>query len=110
MAPLCAASFFLDLEEKMLEKKQETEHLTFWNQLKELSQNPLYKCIVLGQAAYCFTVGGIAFWGNYYIETYYKVDPSLAVLSFGGATVVTGLLGTFLGSLLLDWMLKPYLV
>lgn len=65
--------------------------------------------IVLGQAANVFTVGGMAYWGNDYLETHYQMDPTTAVLCFGGITISTGFAGTFLGSFILELLMKSYL-
>ena len=106
MAPFLLLLFTSNLE--IPSKKSDTIY-SINIQLKGLFGNSVYVLIVLGQAANIFTVGGIAFWGNDYLETYYGMDPTLAVISFGTITVATGLIGTFVGAAILDAMLKPSL-
>ena len=91
----------------------ESEVIPMRQQLKELACNPIYICIVLGQCAYVFTVGGLAFWvrysqGNNYLVVRFAVEPADAVVLFGLVTVGCGLFGTLLGSVVLDYILKKY--
>lgn len=80
------------------------EDMPFWDKMKILLNNRIYLCIVLGYAAQTFVVGGFAYWGVKYVEKALKMDESTATLTFGGLTVVTGVLGTATGGFLLDRM------
>ena len=80
---------------------------SLWAQLKALFTNAPYMVIVLGQAANIFTVAGLAFWGNNYIEEYYGLDPATTVISFSVANIVTVLVGTYVGSALLESLIYP---
>ena len=75
---------------------------SLWQQFKALFTNAAYMIIVLGQAANIFTVAGLAFWGNNYIEEYYGLDQMTTVLAFSASNIVTVLIGTCAGSALLE--------
>jgi hypothetical protein len=61
-----------------------------------------YALTVLGYAAYTFALGGLAFWMPTFLNRIRGVELERANLTFGGITVVAGLLGTFAGGFLGD--------
>ena len=64
---------------------------------KILLSNNVYVCIVLGYAAYTFTVGGFAVYAPQYLMFTFNLDQAVSTLTFGGITAGTGLLGTLAG-------------
>jgi hypothetical protein len=60
-------------------------------------------------SAQTFTVGAIAFWAPDYLESHYKMEPDTSVLFFGGITIFCSLTGSFLGSALLDSLMRKRL-
>ncbi len=80
--------------------------LTLWQSYRELWQNRLYVWTVLGYAAYTFAIGGLSFWMPSYMIRVRELDPAHGMLIFGGITVVTGFVGTLVGGILGDRLLK----
>lgn len=76
-------------------------------QMQRLASNPVFCLIVAGYSSFAFTVGGMAFWGSTLIHCTYGVSPTLAALSMGTLTVLCGVVATFLGSVYMDFLLKP---
>lgn len=88
--------------------------LRFWHVLK----NRVFLCVALGYAAYTFVIGGLSFFGPTYVVQALRIRQSVGNLReyhnfllkyilnfkkvFGAVTGVTGLLGTFLGGIVLD--------
>jgi MFS family permease len=73
---------------------------------RDLLGNVPYLLTVLGYAAYTFALGGLAFWAPAFLERMRGVPKSQATVEFGAIVVVTGLLGTFAGGWLGDFLLK----
>lgn len=70
--------------------------------------NRPYALTVLGYAAYTFAVGGLAFWMPAFLERIRGVPRQSATVGFGAIVVVTGLLGTFAGGWLGDYLIKRW--
>jgi MFS family permease len=68
-------------------------------QIGQLLTNKLYMSYVLGYSAYLFTIGGCAVWINYFLIKHFGLEPFRATMVAGLLTVTTGLIGTFVGSL-----------
>jgi MFS family permease len=68
----------------------------------------------LGMSAMTFALGGMAYWMPSFFARQHGMALEEAGTLFGGITVVAGLLGTFLGGWLGDWLLlrtpKAYLL
>ena len=110
MAPLCLMACVCKIEARPVVESEEEpqavqEVVSLKNQLKTLFTNSVFVFIVLGQASSVFSIGGIAFWGKDYIQSFYNLEPELAAASFGLIAIGTGLVGTALGAGLLDWVL-----
>lgn len=73
-----------------------------WYQVKLLLGLPVFNLLWLGYSAYAFTVGGLSYWGVDYLVSYYGVSDTTATVSFGAITIVGGIIGTLVGSWLLD--------
>lgn len=71
-----------------------------------LSRNRPFVITVAGYAAYTFALGGLAFWMPAFLERVRGVEKSEATVQFGAIIVVTGIIGTFAGGFLADWLLK----
>jgi len=68
--------------------------------------NRRYIRTVLGYAAYTFALGGIVTWMPSFLVRVHHVPLADADTQLGGAVVVTGFLGTFLGGWLGDALVK----
>jgi len=65
-----------------------------------------FMVVVLGYAAYTFALGGLAFWMPSFLERVRHVPLDKATTGFGEIVIVTGLLGTFAGGWLGDYLLR----
>jgi MFS family permease len=66
-----------------------------------------YRLTVLGYSAYSFAMGGFAYWAPAYLSMQYGLEEGKAASTFGGITVLSGILGTLLGGALGDrWLGK----
>jgi MFS family permease len=63
---------------------------------------PLYRNIVLGQAAFTFAIGGFAYWAPTYLAGRYGMETGRASFLFGLVTVAGGAIGTVVGGWLGD--------
>ena len=72
----------------------------------ELVRNRTYVWTTLGFAAMTFALGGMAYWMPTFFSRERGVPLAEANALFGGMTVVSGLVGTFLGGWLGDWLAK----
>jgi len=80
---------------------------SFWKDLASLAVNPVFAALIFGYIAYQFVMGGVAYWGPYYVQKALGMSKSLSGYAFGGVTVISGVVGTFGGSKLLDVMSGP---
>jgi MFS family permease len=71
-----------------------------------LWHNQLYVLTVAGYTAYTFALGGMAFWAPSYMMRVRHYPQEQGMLLFGGITVVSGLLGTVIGGVAGDRLLK----
>jgi MFS family permease len=74
--------------------------------LRSLLHNRVYTWTVLGYAAYTFAIGGLSFWAPRYFEHVRGLPLNEADRLIGTAAVVSGLVGTFAGGYLGDWLQK----
>ncbi|KAL8137255.1 hypothetical protein V2J09_003256 [Rumex salicifolius] len=82
--------------------KKGNEIQIFWAELKVLLSDEVYVVNVLGYIAYNFVLGAYSYWGpkaGYYI--YQMTDADII---FGGITVVSGVLGSVAGGMILDYI------
>ena len=74
-----------------------------WRDYLVLVRTPSYVFCTLGMAAMTFSIGGIAFWMPYYLETRPGAPPyATATLIFGAITAVAGLTSTLAGGMIGD--------
>jgi len=71
-----------------------------------LARTPSFVHTTLGLSAMTFALGGMAYWMPSFFHRERGLPLDEANTLFGGITVVSGLLGTFLGGWLGDWLLK----
>jgi sugar phosphate permease len=82
------------------------EHTFEAGSLRDLVKNRSFRYTTLGMAAMTFALGGMAYWVPTFLTRERHLPLDEANTLFGGMTVVSGLLGTFLGGWLGDWLLK----
>jgi MFS family permease len=71
-----------------------------------LFRNPAFWTATLGMAMMTFAIGGISAWMPTFLERERGIPLDRANYYFGGITVVTGLLGTAVGGIVGDMLLK----
>ncbi len=71
-----------------------------------LARTPSFVHTTLGLSAMTFALGGMAYWMPTFFHRERGLPLDEANTLFGGMTVVSGLVGTFLGGWLGDWLLK----
>lgn len=71
-----------------------------------LWQNPRYVFVTLGFIGYTFALGGLVGWMPAFLERYNGMTTERANQLFGTLTVVSGLVGTFAGGFLGDYLLR----
>jgi MFS family permease len=67
---------------------------------------PSFVWTTLGMSAMTFALGGLAYWVPTFFHRQRGIPLDEANALFGGVTVASGLVGTFLGGFLGDWLLK----
>lgn len=83
------------------EAEQEHKYNIF-TALFSLLCNASYMCVVLGYSAHTFVIGAVAFWGPSYISAHFDITHQHASIGFSLCSLVTGILGTLFGGLLVD--------
>lgn len=78
-----------------------------WRDYGIFLRTPSYVLCTLGMTAMTFSIGGIAFWMPYYLETRPEA-PSNSTFVFGLITVLAGLSATLLGGLVGDRLRTRY--
>jgi MFS family permease len=83
-----------------------SEHTFEWRSARHLARVPSFVATTLGMAAMTFALGGLAYWVPTFFHREHGLPLDEANSLFGVITVASGLLGTFLGGWLGDWLLK----
>ena len=73
---------------------------------RDLARNPSFIYTTLGMAAMTFALGGMAYWMPSFFHRERGLGLEQANQVFGGITVASGLIGTFAGGWLGDFLLK----
>ena len=73
-----------------------------WRDILQLYKRPFYLWIVAGMTFYTAVISTLSFWGPQAARSLFDMDPTAVDLTFGGITVVTGVVGTLSGGVLLD--------
>lgn len=84
----------------------QAEHRFELTAVTGLVKNRSFLYTTLGMAAMTFALGGMAFWMPSFFARVRGLPLDEANTLFGGITVVAGLVGTFVGGWLGDWLLK----
>ena len=102
--------FFLGLAAFLLRDPnrgaQQKEPPPDFKRYKKLIKNKPFMYACLSQAMVTFTLGGFAAWMPSFFNRYYGYSVAEASMVFGAMTVVGGILGTFAGGWLADWLHK----
>ena len=77
-----------------------------WRSILVLTRTPSFVHTTLGMSAMTFALGGMAYWMPTFFHRERGLPLDEANTLFGGMTVASGLVGTFLGGWLGDWLLK----
>ena len=80
------------------------EHKVEWKAARALLGNRSFVYTTLGLAAMTFALGGMAYWMPTFFSRERGLPLDTANAYFGGITVAAGLVGTFLGGWLGDWL------
>ena len=109
--PFIILCIVAEKDDKMLSTRKNhgddfVEVISLKQQFKELGENLVFVLIVLGFASLVFSVGGLSYWTPTVIEMYYLQSPSIANNSLGIITLVCGIFGTLIGSVMLDYIVK----
>jgi len=79
---------------------------TGWATYAGLLANRTYVITVAGYAAYTFALGALSFWMVYFLVNMRGVPETVAGGQIGTIAVLTGIVGTFAGGWLGDYLLK----
>jgi MFS family permease len=82
------------------------EHRFEWTAARTLLGNQSFLYTTLGMAAMTFALGGMAYWMPTFFARVRGLPLERANALFGGITVAAGLVGTFAGGWLGDWLLR----
>jgi len=82
------------------------EHRFEWKAARGLVTNQSFVYTTLGLAAMTFALGGMAYWMPTFFARVRGLPLDRANALFGGITVASGFVGTFLGGWLGDWLLR----
>jgi len=102
---LAVLSFFMKDPNEHLGENKEPFFIELKKNLWDLLRNRTYVHAVLGYAAFTFVVGGMAVWMPEIMVTAKQMSLKNGNMVFGGITVVSGILGTFIGAYLSDKLL-----
>lgn len=75
---------------------------------REMIASKPWRAATVGMTLMTFAMGGIAFWMPTFLQREYELGPLAANMWFGGVTVVAGLVGTVLGGVLGDRVLRRH--
>ena len=81
---------------------------TFLEDIKTLSSTPTFVSALIAYTFYSMTPGVLAWWGPRAGKVIYNISMGFANTAFGAVTVIAGLLGSWLGGILLDAATSKY--
>jgi MFS family permease len=64
---------------------------------KRLFQSPAFRSTTVGMVMMTFTLGGLAWWMPTFLQRAHAMEEGAAAMTFGGITVVAGLIATLAG-------------
>eukprot|EP00357_Protocruzia_adherens_P027920 CAMPEP_0115001056 /NCGR_PEP_ID=MMETSP0216-20121206/17140_1 /TAXON_ID=223996 /ORGANISM="Protocruzia adherens, Strain Boccale" /LENGTH=349 /DNA_ID=CAMNT_0002366301 /DNA_START=114 /DNA_END=1163 /DNA_ORIENTATION=- len=85
--------------------QQQNKPPSFTKDIFQLFQNTQYLFLILGISVFNFSLGGLSFWGNDYIEQHFSMNKEHTVIIFGVLTVFCGISGSLFGGYLQDRVL-----
>jgi MFS family permease len=111
--------FFAEKDPKMIAKRKEkkkdkakgkdkSQALSFLTQFQKLYSNPLFVFIVLGFTAFVFTLGAFGFWIPTIFKLLFSTTEDFGNILSGLLTLIFGVIGTLLGSIILDLLIKSF--
>jgi len=103
---IALGAYFIKEPNEDLGKNKDPFFTELKNNLKDLIHNRNYMYAVAGYTAFTFVVGAMQVWMPMIIVRTKNMDLANGVMMFGGVTVVSGIIGTFVGSYLAD-KLRP---
>lgn len=108
---------FAEKDPKMLAKRKEkkkdkakgkdkSQALSFITQFQKLYTNPLFVFIVLGFTAFVFSLGAFGYWIPTIFKNLFNTTEDFGNILSGVLTLIFGVIGTLLGSFILDLLVK----
>lgn len=85
-----------------------SEKASFLDEVRALASNRTYSCMVFGLASMFFTGVGLGFFFPTILVKQYHIDKTIAGDIASVNALVTGILGSIIGSLIQDRMLAPH--
>ena len=83
-------------------ENDKTDFMFFSSKIKHIFKQKDYIFTLLSYSFYTFVIGAYSYWGPVYLIENYKVRQDVSSYIFGGISLVTGILGSFLGGFMLD--------
>lgn len=99
---LAVMMFFIKEPNKEMGKNTESFVDDFKKNIWDLLRNPVYMYAVAGYTAFTFVVGAMSVWMPEIMVTAKNMSLKNGNILFGGITVVTGIIGTFVGASISD--------
>lgn len=81
---------------------EEDRHYNLFQAIYHLIQNPVYMFALMGYTMYTFVIGALAFWGPTLVSKTLFIPMYAASLAFSAVSVVTGIIGSIVGGIILD--------
>ncbi len=103
---LAVLSFFIKEPNEHLGENKDNFFTELKNNIWDLLHNRIYIHAVLGYTAFTFVVGGMSVWMPEIMVSAKNMTLKNGNMIFGGITVVSGIVGTFIGAYLSDKLLK----
>ena len=86
--------------------KDKSQALSFITQFQKLYTNPLFVFIVLGFTAFVFSLGAFGYWIPTIFKNLFNTTEDFGNILSGLLTLIFGVIGTLLGSFILDLLIK----
>ncbi|KAG2392040.1 hypothetical protein C9374_013525 [Naegleria lovaniensis] len=81
---------------------EEDRHYHLFQAIYHLVKNPVYMFALMGYTMYTFVIGALAFWGPTLVSKTLHIPMYAASLAFSAVSVVTGIVGSITGGIVLD--------
>ena len=90
----------VELEENLLSDKK--NYVSLREKLSIMFCDGQYIANLIVYVFYIFVIGSYSYWGPIYVIDKFHINETSSDYIFGGVTIVTGVVGTFLGGIILD--------